>query len=120
MGWLVLLPAVPGDGFGPRTHSPVWRRQRLPGVVRFATSGSGPCWSGVWTLIQIRGPILQSLQQLMTLYRTRDVSHSSEGIPRTERDAGVVWLIGLTVAALVPMLLLYRSLLGQSLLGGPA
>ena len=35
-----------------------------------------------------------------------------------ERDAGAVWLIGLTVAALVPMLLPYRSLLGQSLLGG--
>ena len=62
--------------------------------------------------------IVQSLQQLMALYRTRDESRSHEELPRTERDAGVVWLIGLTVASLFPMLLLYRELLGQSLWGG--
>lgn len=118
MGWLVLLPLyqamvpTPDALAGVAAAKATWS-----GQIRYIGIGA-MLVGGVWTLIQIRGPILQSLQQLMTLYRTRDVSHSSEGIPRTERDAGVVWLIGLTVAALVPMLLLYRSLLGQSLLGG--
>ena len=57
----------------------------------------------MWTLFQVRGPILQSLQQLMTLYGARNESRSQSVLPRTERDAGVVWLIGLTVAYFLVM-----------------
>lgn len=46
---------------------------------------------GVWTLIQIRGPIVQSLQQLLALYRTRNASRAqgaSHGLSRTRELSG--------------------------------
>ena len=118
IGWLVLLPlhqvmVPPPDALTEVAAA----KATWSGQIRYIGIGA-MLVGGVWTLIQIRGPIVQSLQQLMALYRTRDESRSHEELPRTERDAGVVWLIGLTVASLVPMLLLYRSLLGQSLWGG--
>jgi putative OPT family oligopeptide transporter len=73
---------------------------------------------GVWTLFQVRGPIWQSLRQLLALYGARNQSDGQSELLRTERDAGVVWLIGLTVAALVPMVLLYQGLLNHNLWGG--
>jgi len=73
---------------------------------------------GVWTLFQVRGPIWQSLRQLMALYGARNRSAGQSALLRTERDAGVVWLIGLTAAALVPMVLLYQGLLNHDLWGG--
>lgn len=118
IGWLVLLPlhqamVPPPDALtGVAAAKATWS-----GQIRYIGIGA-MLVGGVWTLIQIRGPILQSLQQLMALYRTRDTSRTRGELPRTERDAGVLWLIGLTVASLIPMLMLYRGLLGQSLVGG--
>ncbi len=118
IGWLVLLPlhqamVPPPDALtGVAAAKATWS-----GQIRYIGIGA-MLVGGVWTLIQIRGPILQSLQQLMALYRTRDASRARGELPRTERDAGVLWLVGLTVASLIPMLMLYRGLLGQSLVGG--
>ena len=71
---------------------------------------------GVWTLIQVSRPILHSLRQLLSLYAARRDDRGASAPLRTERDAGVVWLIGLTVASLIPMVFLYRHLLDHSLL----
>ncbi len=118
IGWLVLLPLhqaivpPPDTLIGVAAAKATWS-----GQIRYIGIGA-MLVGGVWTLFQIRGPIVQSLQQLMALYRTRDASRSQQSLPRTERDAGVAWLIGLTVLSLAPMLVLYRSLLGGSLLSG--
>ena len=118
IGWLVLLPlhqaiVPPAEALtGVAAAKATWS-----GQIRYIGIGA-MLIGGVWTLIQIRGPIVQSLQQLLALYRTRKASRAQGGLPRTEQDAGVVWLIGLTVASLLPMLLLYRGLLGQSLWAG--
>ncbi len=116
-GWLVLLPlyqvlvAAPDAVTGVAAAKTTWS-----GQIRYIGIGA-MLVGGVWTLIQVRGPILQSLQQLMAIYGTRHGARSGSTLLRTERDAGVAWLIGLTVASLIPMVLLYQSLLGQNLFG---
>ncbi len=117
VGWLVLLPlyqalvATPDAVTGVAAAKTTWS-----GQIRYIGIGA-MLVGGVWTLIQVRGPILQSLQQLMAIYGTRQDARSGSALLRTERDAGVAWLIGLTVASLIPMVLLYQSLLGQNLFG---
>lgn len=118
IGWLVLLPLYQAIVPPPEALTGVAAAKATwSGQIRYIGIGA-MLVGGVWTLIQIRGPIVQSLQQLMALYRTRDASRSQGSLPRTEQDTGGVWLIGLTVASLLPMLLLYRNVLGQSLSGG--
>ena len=118
IGWLVLLPlyqAIVGSPeglIGVAAAKATWS-----GQIRYIGIGA-MLVGGVWTLFQVRGPIWQSLRQLMALYGARNQSDGQSELLRTERDAGVVWLIGLTVAALVPMVLLYQGLLNHNLWGG--
>ena len=58
---------------------------------------------GVWTLIQVRGPILHSLRQLVSLYVARRDEQSGSTLLRTERDAGVVSLIGAPQIVVMPV-----------------
>ncbi len=39
------------------------------------------------------------------------MSGHGEALPRTDRDAGLPWILGLTVASLIPMVLLYQGIL---------
>ncbi|ODT44952.1 MAG: oligopeptide transporter, OPT family [Nitrospira sp. SCN 59-13] len=118
IGWLVLLPLyqalveAPAGVTGVAAAKVVWS-----GQIRYIGIGA-MLVGGVWTLIQVRGPILNSLQQLVSLYAARRDSPDGSALLRTERDAGVVWLIGLTAASLIPMLFLYRHLLDYSVFAG--
>ncbi len=118
IGWLVLLPlyqAIVGSPeglIGVAAAKATWS-----GQIRYIGIGA-MLVGGVWTLFQVRGPIWQSLRQLMALYGARNRFAGQSALLRTERDAGVVWLIGLTAAALVPMVLLYQGLLNHDLWGG--
>lgn len=118
IGWLVLLPLYqeiigsPEGLIGVAAARATWS-----GQIRYIGIGA-MLVGGVWTLFQVRGPIWQSLRQLLALYGARNQSDEQSELLRTERDAGVVWLIGLTVAALVPMVLLYQGLLNHNLWGG--
>ncbi|MBK7419794.1 MAG: oligopeptide transporter, OPT family [Nitrospira sp.] len=118
IGWLILLPLYqaiigsPEGLVGVGAAKATWS-----GQIRYIGIGA-MLVGGVWTLFQVRGPILQSLRQLLALYGARNQSDGQSELLRTERDAGVVWLIGLTVAALVPMVLLYQGLLNHNLWGG--
>ena len=118
IGWLVLLPLYqaiigsPEGLIGVAAAKATWS-----GQIRYIGIGA-MLVGGVWTLFQVRGPIWQSLRQLLALYGARNQSDGQSELLRTERDAGVVWLIGLTVAALVPRVLLYQGLLNHNLWGG--
>ncbi len=118
IGWLVLLPVYqlladqPDALTGMAAAKMTWS-----GQIRYIGIGA-MLGGGVWTLFQVRGPILQSLRQLIALYGIHQQHRPQSVLPRTERDAGVAWLIGLTVVSLVPMVVLYQSLLGHNLWGG--
>lgn len=118
IGWLILLPLYQAIIASPETLTGVAAAKATwSGKIRYIGIGA-MLVGGVWTLFQVRGPIWQSLRQLMALYGARNQSDGQSELLRTERDAGVVWLIGLTVAALVPMVLLYQGLLNHNLWGG--
>ena len=118
IGWLILLPLYQAIIASPETLTGVAAAKATwSGQIRYIGIGA-MLVGGVWTLFQVRGPIWQSLRQLLALYGARNQSDGQSELLRTERDAGVVWLIGLTVAALVPMVLLYQGLLNHNLWGG--
>ena len=118
IGWLVLLPLyqalveTPAGVTGVAAAKVIWS-----GQIRYIGIGA-MLVGGVWTLIQVRGPILHSLRQLVVLYAARRDEGGGSALLRTERDAGVVWLVGLTVASLIPMLVLYRHLLDDNVVAG--
>lgn len=118
IGWLVLLPLyqalveTPAGVTGVAAAKTIWS-----GQIRYIGIGA-MLVGGVWTLIQVRGPILHSLRQLVSLYAAPRDNRREAVLLRTERDAGVVWLIGLTVASLIPMVFLYRQLLNHSVFAG--
>ncbi len=117
IGWLVLLPLYQGLVAAPDALTSVAAAKTTwSGQIRYMGIGA-MLVGGMWTLVQVRGPILHSLRQLLSLYGARHDARSGSALLRTERDAGVVWLIGLTVASLIPMVLLYQHLLGQNLFG---
>ncbi len=112
VGWLVLVPLhqllvdQPDALIGIAAAKSTWG-----GQIRYVGIGA-MLVGGIWTLWQIRAPILESLSQLMALYGRSRKSPAQPAFPRTEHDTGVVWLIALTVMSVVPMLLLYQGLLG--------
>ena len=118
IGWLVLLPLyqalveTPAGVTGVAAAKLIWS-----GQIRYIGIGA-MLVGGVWTLIQVRGPILHSLRQLVVLYVARRDEGGGSALLRTERDAGVVWLVGLTVVSLIPMLVLYRHLLDDNVVAG--
>lgn len=118
IGWLFLLPLYqliadqPNALTGMAAAKATWS-----GQIRYIGIGA-MLVGGVWTLVQVRGPILQSLRQLIALYGIHRQDHPQSLLPRTERDAGVGWLIALTVMSVIPMMLLYQSLLGDNLWAG--
>ena len=118
VGWLVLLPLYQALVAAPETLTGVAAAKTTwSGQIRYIGIGA-MLVGGVWTLVQVRGPILNSFRQLMAIYGTRDEARAGPALLRTERDAGVLWLVGLTVAALVPMVFLYHRLLDHNFLGG--
>jgi len=118
IGWLVFLPLYQAIMDSP---------DHLTGMVAAKTTWSehiryigigAMLVGGLWTLFQVRGPIVQSLRQLTTLYGSDQPYRRQPAILRTERDASAPWLIGLAIVAVVPMLVLYQGLLGHNLWGG--
>lgn len=118
IGWLVLLPFYqtiidqPGALTGMAAAKATWS-----GQIRYIGIGA-MLVGGLWTLFQVRGPVLQSLQQLIALYGVHRRHRAQSTFLRTERDASIGWLIGLTLLSLVPMVVLYQNLLGHNLWGG--
>lgn len=117
VGWLLLMPAYglvagPPDGLtGLAAAKAIWSSK-----IRFVGIGA-MLVGGLWTLAQLREPLLASLQRLARVYRQTGAgpaAGSTGGTPRTERDASLVWIVALCVAALVPMGLLYQGVVGSA------
>ena len=113
IGWLMLVPLHqmvvdrPDALIGMAAAKTTWS-----GQIRYVGIGA-MLVGGVWTLWGIRAPILQSLRQLMALYRLSRTDNAQAVLPRTERDTSVGWLIALTTISVVTMMLLYQGLLGD-------
>ena len=100
LGWLVLIPM---DQFLP---SPVTGSTGVAGAkaiwaqhVRYVGIGA-MLVGGLWTLVQVRGSIVLGLSSLALAYRKQRQPKQIGAIPRTEQDASLSWVIGLTVLCL--------------------
>ena len=110
LGWLVLIPM---DQF---LADPVTELNGVSGAkaiwgqhVRYVGIGA-MLVGGLWTLIQVRGPITQGLSRLGLAYRDRPNQGRTGTIPRTEQDAKLPWILGLAGVALVLMVGVYQAI----------
>lgn len=116
LGWLILMPAygwlngLPDGMTGLAAAKAIWS-----GQIRYVGIGA-MLVGGLWTLAQLRGPVLASFRRLTDTYREA-MSGSGRGpLPRTERDATLPWVVVPFVLSLVPMALIYHGAVGQGLI----
>ncbi len=113
IGWGVLLPAAavlterPPGATGLDTARALWS-----GQIRFVGIGA-MLVGGLWTLLQLRGPIRASLQRLLEAARADAREPGSGALPRTERDASLPWIVGPFLLSLIPMGLIYHDAVGE-------
>jgi putative OPT family oligopeptide transporter len=115
LGWLILAPLY------QLTHEAVSSTDGLAGLravwsgqVRYVGIGA-MLIGGLWTLFEIRQPVGQSLAALMTAYRQPSGRAEWNGLPRTERDAPLPWIVVPFILVLVPMGLVYYHVIGHGL-----
>ena len=113
LGWLVLIPmdGLLGDPVteltGVSGAKVIWGRH-----IRYVGIGA-MLVGGLWTLIQVRGPILEGLNRLVSAYRAQPLSEWREAVLRTEQDAKPSWVIGLAGVSLVLMVGVYQAVLAN-------
>ncbi|MEW6248422.1 MAG: oligopeptide transporter, OPT family [Nitrospirota bacterium] len=122
IGWLILLPAygavagVPEGMNGLAAARAIWSSR-----IRYVGIGA-MLVGGVWTLIQVRDPILRSLRRLAESYGRLSAeaagigethAEATSGPPRTERDASFPWIAGALLGSVAAMWLIYRSVVGD-------
>lgn len=119
LGWLVLIPlygvmvGTPDGQSAMQSAHAIWS-----GQIRFVGIG-GMLVGGLWTLVQLRNPVLSSLHRLVEVYRTARLKESKAtqtAVLRTERDASLPWIVLLFAGSVIPMLFLYRSVVGENLI----
>ncbi len=123
VGWLVLMPAyaaligMPEGLTGIAAAQSLWSTK-----IRYVGIGA-MLVGGLWTLIQLREPVWQSLRQLATAYSDATARLIPAGqtarlnpivVPRTERDASLPWIITPFVLSLIPMALIYAGIVGSA------
>jgi putative OPT family oligopeptide transporter len=113
LGWLVLIPMdqfmpdpVP-DSAGVAGAKIIWGQH-----VRYVGIGA-MLVGGLWTLFQVRSSIALGLRSLALAYRRQRQPKQLGAIPRTEQDANLSWVMGLTVLCLGLMILLYQAIVAS-------
>jgi putative OPT family oligopeptide transporter len=119
LGWLVLIPAygaLNGIPDGPPAIDAalsIWRdRVRYVGIGAMVVGG-------LWTLVQLRGPVLDGVRRSLAVYREAAAHPGRTGpveVVRTEYDAPLPWVVVPFVLTLVPMALIYRGVIGNGLI----
>ncbi len=113
LGWLVILPLSQLIAPPPDTLTGIAAaRATWSGQVRYVGIGA-MLVGGIWTLFQVRDPVMESLKNLIGLYRAANPEAPDAGL-RTERDAGAGWIATLTVVSVLPLIWLYGRILDSS------
>src|SRR6059036_283831 len=117
LGWVVLMPAygalvgVPDNVPAIVAAKDLWSRH-----IRFVGIGA-MLVGGLWTVAQLREPVLMSVRTLMEAYRhetARAIGHRGSLPLRTERDASLPWIVVPFLLSLIPMALIYRAVVGSA------
>jgi putative OPT family oligopeptide transporter len=77
---------------------------------------------GLWTLVSLRGSLLAGVRSGFAAARRARASAAdggADGIPDTERDLPMSYVLGGVVLASVPLMLMYHSVVGSFLISVP-
>ncbi|TLY22935.1 MAG: oligopeptide transporter, OPT family [Nitrospirae bacterium] len=111
LGWLVLLP-VYGAWMGAPEQVAAIDAARSIGSTRVRYVGIGAMLvGGLWTLVQLREPLLEGMRRSVAAYRDASIGGRPHGagIPRTDYDAPLLWVLVPLGLVLVPMALIYHT-----------
>ncbi len=113
LGWLVLLPIdqwfndSPHAGSGLQEVKAIWSQH-----IRYVGIGA-MLVGGLWTLLEVRGPVIQSLRRLILTYRREHTAEEGAGIARTDQDATFPWVFGLATVSMFLMVVVYYMVLNS-------
>jgi putative OPT family oligopeptide transporter len=111
VGWLVLLPLY-GAWAGAPENMAAMEAAKSIGSTRIRYVGIGAMLvGGLWTLVQLRGPLLEGVRQSVAASRNAANGGRPHGsvIPRTDYDAPLLWVLVPFGLVLVPMALIYHT-----------
>jgi putative OPT family oligopeptide transporter len=117
LGWLILIPAygilegVPEGTTAMAAAKTIWSTH-----IRYVGIGA-MLVGGLWTLAQLRGPVLDGLRRSLEAYRgatLRSGGNQTALPPRTERDAPFLWVLVPLLCSVISMAFLYRGVVGDS------
>ncbi len=114
LGWLIILP-LDGWSHGVPDSPDAITSARMLWSTRLRSVGIGAMLvGGLWTLIQVRGPILASVSRLSADFRrsmtiSHDPTYVKARLPRTDRDTPGVVLLALLLVCLLGTLYVYQD-----------
>ena len=112
LGWLVLLP-LSGLLQGVPDGLEAVAAAKAIGSTRIRYVGIGAMLvGGLWTLAQLRGPLLAGLSRSLAAYREAFAPadlRTVKTVARTEFDAPAIWVVAPFLLVLVPMAWIYHS-----------
>ncbi len=118
VGWLILMPAY-GVWMGlPDSMNEMAAAKALWSAhIRYVGIGA-MLVGGLWTLLQLREPILESVRNLKETYgQAATAAMPSTRPSRLERDASLPWILTPLILSLIPMALIYTSVVGRFWIG---
>jgi putative OPT family oligopeptide transporter len=116
IGWLLLMPihgilyGLPAGKTGVTAAMTIWS-----GEIRYVGIGA-MLTGGLWTLTKLREPVWKSLETLRDGYRASRALVPAL-TPRTEHDAPLPWILIPLGLALVPMALIYTTVVHSVTIG---
>src|SRR5437879_1198796 len=111
LGWLVLLPVYGAWAGAPENVAAIEAAKSI-GSTRIRYVGIGAMLvGGLWTLVQLRGPLLEGVRRSVAAYRDASPGGRPHGsvVPRTDYDAPLLWVLVPFGLVLVPMAFIYHT-----------
>jgi len=111
LSWLVLLPLY-SAWLGSPENLPAIEAAKSIGSTHIRHVGIGAMFvGGLWTLVQLRGPLLEGVRRSVAAYHEASTGGRRHGtvIPRTDHDAPLLWVLVPFALVLVPMALIYHT-----------
>ena len=111
LGWLVLLPVYGAWAGAPENVAAIEAAKSI-GSTRIRYVGIGAMLvGGLWTLVQLRGPLLEGVRRSVAAYRDASPGGCPHGsvVLRTDYDAPLLWVLVPFGLVLVPMALIYHT-----------
>src|SRR5438094_1245801 len=111
LSWLILLPLYSAS-LGTPENLPAIEAAKSIGSTHIRHVGIGAMLvGGLWTLVQLRGPLLEGVRRSVVAYREVTTAGPRHGtvMPRTDHDAPLLWVLVPFALVLIPMALIYQA-----------